>query len=578
MPFLAGDLRTGSVRVRNLPVASGDTSVVLGAAGTIQCVIPLPLVNPDDDVMIPFAQIIIPGKSFLAYEERIELVDGDGNSTGVTAKKLINGGPIWSDVYDWDNKTITVTAAGMRSIFNYRLVLSLLLDANIASLPTFTSVVQYTAHYRTIAKRLVQDALANVGGRLPIDFEADITGASVRTYLESEAHRVNEKLEQISGIINGPDIAFRPAYGADENHVRWMMMTGNPELKQAGADWAFDTTAVVSSVRGTQTTRDASSLINAAYGFGDGIMAKSIDTTLMQPNRIVNRAINPRYRNDATGFALLTNAGAVHVASWQSGIGRESVGAARVAVTTGSATEWAHFIQPVAPEIDAGDVAFLSCWVRSSTVETIRARIYTYTDEIGSAGQAIGPDGGDVTLVANVWTRITVSGTLAGGVGSSRPSIRGAASTTGGTIDIDDVMYVTGSDPGDWQGATADTDAHDYNWLGIADASESVRFGANGYPRLEGAITANSVTTPSVLQEALDGVTRLGRAHVSTWKFQANKAMAPRVTDYAEGDYITMTVSADNPYNSGEVRLRIVQIATKHDEEFASIICAPERF
>lgn len=202
-----------------------------------------------------------------------------------------------------------------------------------------------------------------------------------------------------------------------------------------------------------------------------------LDRWRAQTELITNIATNPVFGAALTGLALRNaGTGATHAVSWQSGAGHNGAGFGRISVTTGSANFWSHWVQPVSTALVAGASETAAVWVKSTVADTIRTRLYTYTDAAGTTGESF-IDGADVVLVANTWTRLPVaSGALAAGVASTRVAIRGATSTTGSTIDVDDVTAVSGLvDRGDFSGATASTSSYAYAWTGTANASTSTR-------------------------------------------------------------------------------------------------------
>lgn len=272
--FLAGDLKTGLIRVRNIPVSSGTAEAALNNAGTINCTVKLPMVDPQTSVSLDFTDIIVPGKSFLAYEEN---------------GKIINAGPIWSDNFDVDSKRLQISAAGMRSYFDYRFVIPLLNDADMTDVPTKHTTVYTNLSLRTIAKRIVQQAVAWTNGHVPIVFEPDVPGDAQREYPGGQFHVVNEKLSQLSEVENGPDIMMTPRFSEDKNYVEWVLETGDPELRQDGPDHIWDTTVISPSVQNASLRRSAVGLVTDSYQQGsdqketndnDPIMAKSWDPTL----------------------------------------------------------------------------------------------------------------------------------------------------------------------------------------------------------------------------------------------------------------------------------------------------------
>lgn len=269
--LFAGDLRTGLIRVRHIPAFAGDCEVTVNAAGIIQAQVKLPLKDPDTGVAIPFRSHVTPLRSYLAYEEG-----------GI----VYNAGPIWTDDYDVDTHTLTLRAAGLRSYWDYRYVMALLDDMDPDDLPAGT--VSFTGlSLRTIAKRLVQNAQAQTGGEVPVDYEADILGDNDRNYLAQDYHRTNEKLQQLSGVINGPDIALRPYITTAGTHLRWNLVTGDSLLAQA-KEHKFDTTAAGQVVRSAKVQRNATAIVTDAFLTGSSdeetgelLQAKSHDNTLI---------------------------------------------------------------------------------------------------------------------------------------------------------------------------------------------------------------------------------------------------------------------------------------------------------
>lgn len=296
--FAAGDLRTGRILVKNVPAVSGSATVVLNAAGTISCDLKLPMVDPYTDVTVPFINLIEPCRSFLAYIE--DILDSFGLPTGT--EKVINAGPIWTDSYDFDSKTLSLNAAGIASYWDYRYILPLLNDADPTDVPTGHDSTWTGLSLRTIAKRAVQQAVSWTGGSVPIIFEADFAGSNDRIYLGLELNRLGDKLKDLNNVIDGPDIQFRPQFkaGTDSTFIEWVMVTGNPEIRQSGADHIWDMTTAFPTIQGAKLDRDGTAYMTDAYGIGstptvatDGatadqtappLVTKSYDDTLIGLN------------------------------------------------------------------------------------------------------------------------------------------------------------------------------------------------------------------------------------------------------------------------------------------------------
>jgi len=92
----------------------------------------------------------------------------------------------------------------------------------------------------TIAKRLIQFDMQR-NGSLPIDLPADIPGSSTRNYPGYDLAYVGERLAQLTQVIDGPEVEFRPRF-TDMTHtkVEWEMRVGNPRLGNLGRPHAWD--------------------------------------------------------------------------------------------------------------------------------------------------------------------------------------------------------------------------------------------------------------------------------------------------------------------------------------------------
>lgn len=250
--LFGGDLRTGLIRVRNIPASAGALSVVLGGAGTVGCTAPLPMKSPATDAVVPLWDLLQPAKSFLGWEEN---------------GKILNAGPIWNTAYNIDSGKMAINAAGLRSYWQFRFVLPALIEAGV--LPEGHDTVLTAMSYRTIMKRLVQQAQEWTGGSVPVVLEPDFPGTNERTYRGHELHVVDEKLKQLSEVENGPDLMFNPRYTTSaRTHIEWVMETGDPELTST-TPHKWDMTGLPRpAVKGASVTRDGSVLTNRNYQTG----------------------------------------------------------------------------------------------------------------------------------------------------------------------------------------------------------------------------------------------------------------------------------------------------------------------
>jgi hypothetical protein len=255
---LTGELTTGR-RLTQLPVTKAPWVVQLNKAGTITATLKLddPRVRERPELLLA----VEPARSFLAV---------------LAGETVLEAGPIWSHVYDDDNKTLTVRAAGLRSIFDHRIVMRVL----AAGQDPATTSVTYSGALADIARDLVRLAVAHTGGALPIVIGDDIGGTDTRMYPGHELARVEERLAQLTGVIGGPDIAFEPRLTADRQGLEWLMRTGttaDPLLHQPGSssssgdgDWIWDRRAPRSRISSLSVSRDANGLAYRAWASGQG--------------------------------------------------------------------------------------------------------------------------------------------------------------------------------------------------------------------------------------------------------------------------------------------------------------------
>lgn len=303
---LVGEVRTGR-RIATIPVSNAAWSVAHRGTGDISVDIPLnaaefrrlervihgqypsgslfpgPTTFPTAEAAVwrvgdglrpEFLTAIEPARTFMA------VLEGDN---------VLEAGPIWAHDYDYGSGILKVKASGARSIFDHRIVMAVIAGTDWAAW-----AVTYTGlSLGTIAKRLIELLMSHTGGNLPIVLPDDETAAAdadhTRTYKGFELATVATRLDQLQGVIGGPDIAFEPRLTADRMGLEWVMRVGTeaqPLLYQVGGDHVFDTRVPRGGVSGLSVHRDAGGLASRSWATGSGmdealLMARADDTTLV---------------------------------------------------------------------------------------------------------------------------------------------------------------------------------------------------------------------------------------------------------------------------------------------------------
>lgn len=316
--LIVGELRTGR-RLVAVPVSACSWSVAAGSAGSIEATMPL-LASDFQRMRAVAVSGVWPGDGLypspkLFPREAVVRWAPDGRARRdiqvateptrtfaavLAGDRVIEAGPIWVRTWDQDAGTLTIRAAGLRSIFDHRLLLSHLIDWQHAGAIAASSLSWSGLSLGTIAKRMVQAALAHVGGGLPVVLPGDQAGSATRTYPGFELATVGQRLDEIAQVEGGPEVAFDPVLTADRLGVEWVMRTGttaDPTLHQDGLDWVLDASAPRGPVAGFTVTEDASSVATRALAKGSG----TDEATLIS---------RPAVRTDLldAGFPLLESA------------------------------------------------------------------------------------------------------------------------------------------------------------------------------------------------------------------------------------------------------------------------------
>ena len=150
-------------------------------------------------------------------------------------------------------------------------------QSTAAQVEMMTKNLRYAGmSYGTIAQEVVKRGMAKVGGSYPIVFGSPREqGSTLRTRTYDGYNLANngvwKRLTELSGVRNGPDIAFRPRW-RDDGNLEWVMVHGTHAQPQIAQSWAMDldTTSRRSPIASVNVATDASRLASRVYWTGAG--------------------------------------------------------------------------------------------------------------------------------------------------------------------------------------------------------------------------------------------------------------------------------------------------------------------
>lgn len=178
-------------------------------------------------------------------------------SLGVARGTIITqAGPITDIQVSATNQQVTISAVGIWGLLKSRLLVTpshtitptssgSTLDLGPSGDTVYTNMALHD-----IAAHLVSDNLSRgTTWALPIDVPTDVGGTATRTYPLADLATVGARLQELTQVINGPDIDFKPYFDPNNpGFVRWQMRIGTPVLQQAGAALCFDLYANLESI------------------------------------------------------------------------------------------------------------------------------------------------------------------------------------------------------------------------------------------------------------------------------------------------------------------------------------------
>lgn len=172
--------------------------------------------------------------------------------------KIWQAGPVITESYTGGNPTSIAGSGLWKLLSDKRLLINpartLLSDvasaeadvvfgpSGIADNGTAIPAANQWLSLHTIAKRIVEIIGTASGGDLPIVYPDNIAGSVFRTYPGYDLASPGTRLFDLTKVIDGPEIEFRPEF-VDEiskQQIRWRMRIGNSRLGNLGFPHAYD--------------------------------------------------------------------------------------------------------------------------------------------------------------------------------------------------------------------------------------------------------------------------------------------------------------------------------------------------
>lgn len=280
--FYAFEMLTGR-RLTPLPVSDGSWALKINADESVTATVP--------SRSAVAAKLDVWGSTVLARNGLLAVVDGEP----------VAAGPLWKRTYD-QGGNIGLTAGGLRSYWERRLLLPVAARTQDFINPdgspnTDLDTVLENLSYGTIAKRWVELMRLWPGGNIPMALPADEPGTRRREVKAVELKNLRKLLDDLSNVINGPDIAFRPRWSPDGLGIYWEMQVGTEAEPRLGNTDASLTRWTIGAPRGgafaLSVKEDATGMSEEVYASG----GRQSDQVLM------SRAQSPIL--PSAGFPLL---------------------------------------------------------------------------------------------------------------------------------------------------------------------------------------------------------------------------------------------------------------------------------
>ena len=534
-----GGLDAGQITLRQLVPKSLTVELTLNRAERIDADMVLPLIDPNTRAIVDLPQQLIPGRDFIGVVEN---------------GRLLAAGPVWGDPFTFPH-TSMLKAEGLWSYFAHRAVLPVLAPGQ---LPRDVTSRWQGLSLRTIAKRIVQQACSHPHADLPIDFEDDFPGDNEREYPGSDLMSVAQALTNLTEVEGGPDIAFRPYLTEDRMHVRWRMVTGDPQLRQAGENHYWDVSAPGPTATLPGLERDGRELTSRAFVRGSTV------------SQLVE---NPAAVDNLNGFDIRASSGTHTLVR---GTNLSPVGPARLRTCancnlTSNVSTW-FAVRSVANRVEEGRAYTASAWIGHNVDGARSLRVVIAWR--GSDGNIISESAGIPQSVssptgtaASPWVRLTATGSApADAVTADIEARVDDGGVTGRYVRATGFMLHEGTEVAPFT----------FTDVQLQAVSEAPMLTDAGFPLLESWDSRQSVLRVSTLQTYADEGALRGSAHITSRPIVARRNATPALGDYQPGDYalIRRAKSWREPAGTSVERIIRVRFGATGD---VTIDTAPER-
>ncbi len=250
--YLLGDLATGAVTAE-VELSSVRISKRLNGAGTMTGTWNLSAAAASDNPSV----LTTPARTMgVAFRNGIP----------------IWGGILWARRWSSDSPNLDLGFSDWWSFLDHRYVLPALVPDGTTSQISALTTTFAQVEQNEIARQLVAQAQAHTGGNIGIVCDTVNSGIlRDRTYAGHELVDVATALEQLAGVIDGPDLMFDVSPELDVNgRVVKRLRIGDPKLGQQGSSHVFEYGGNIQSYRWES---DGTRMATRTFATGEGMAA-----------------------------------------------------------------------------------------------------------------------------------------------------------------------------------------------------------------------------------------------------------------------------------------------------------------